>query len=348
MRLRALLVFASAAVIGAYAWYHQQSPPYPQSNFIQDLRWAPVSSVTRAAKGSDTWPITWGDDDTLYTAYADGWGFASHPDAKLSLGFARVEGGPRNFSGTNLRSSTGEQRGDGRSGKKASGMLMVDGTLFMWVRNANGAGQHCQLARSLDHAKSWVWSSWTFEEFGFCTFINFGMDYSGARDGYVYMVSHDGPNAYRPSNHFVLTRVPKSTVTARAGYEFFAGMADGGRPRWSGDISQRAPVFTSPGRALRSSISFNPGIGRYLWWQQLPDDGFDTRFRGGFGIYEAPEPWGPWRTVYFTRRWDLGPGESGHIPTKWISRDGRTIHLVFSGDDSFSVRGGTLALAEGS
>ena len=23
----------------------------------------------------------------------------------------------------------------------------------------------------------------------------------------------------------------------------------------------------------------------------------DTRFQGGFGIYDAPEPWGPWTTV---------------------------------------------------
>jgi hypothetical protein len=66
--------------------------------------------------------------------------------------------------------------------------------------------------------------------------------------------------------------------------------------------------------------------------------GNDARFSGGFGVYEAPEPWGPWRTVYFTERWDVGPGESSSFPTKWMSADGRTVHLVFSGDDAFSVR----------
>jgi hypothetical protein len=29
---------------------------------------------------------------------------------------------------------------------------------------------------------------------------------------------------------------------------------------------------------------------------------------------------------------------------KWMSPDGRTVHLVFSGDDAFSVRRGTLVL----
>jgi hypothetical protein len=41
--------------------------------------------------------------------------------------------------------------------------------------------------------------------------------------------------------------------------------------------------------------------------------------------------------VYFTRRWDVGPGEHGDFPSKWASADGRTIYLTFSGDDCFSV-----------
>jgi hypothetical protein len=62
-----------------------------------------------------------------------------------------------------------------------------------------------------------------------------------------------------------------------------------------------------------------------------------------FSIYEAPEPWGPWATVYYTpdgREW----GESQHIPSKWISADGKTIYLIFSGNDSFSVRRAKLTV----
>ena len=64
----------------------------------------------------------------------------------------------------------------------------------------------------------------------------------------------------------------------------------------------------------------------------------NQRFQGGFGVYDAPEPWGPWTTVYFTQLWDVAPGDNGNFPTKWMSDDGRTMHLVFSGDDMFSVR----------
>ena len=58
----------------------------------------------------------------------------------------------------------------------------------------------------------------------------------------------------------------------------------------------------------------------------------------------APEPWGPWTTVYFTGRWDVGPGENSRFPTKWMSADSKTLYLAFSGDDYFSVRRAELTL----
>jgi hypothetical protein len=62
----------------------------------------------------------------------------------------------------------------------------------------------------------------------------------------------------------------------------------------------------------------------------------------GFGIFDAPEPWGPWTTVSSVPRWDVEPGESASFPTKWMSTDGLTVHLVFSGGDSFNVRRAVL------
>ena len=44
----------------------------------------------------------------------------------------------------------------------------------------------------------------------------------------------------------------------------------------------------------------------------------------------------PWTTIFYTARWDMGPGETCSIPTKWMSED--TLHMLFSGEDSFSVR----------
>jgi hypothetical protein len=170
--------------------------------------------------------------------------------------------------------------------------------------------------------------------------LNFGPNYTGARDGYVYLYSHDANDAYTPADRMVMARVPKSRMRDPAAYEYFAGMDGRTRPRWSHCPEDRQAVFTHPARCYRSGISYNSGLKRYVWCQIHPDsdDPRGPRFCGGFGIYEAPEPWGPWRTVYFTVRWDMGPGETACLPPKWMSTAGRTAHLVFSGDDAFSVR----------
>ena len=299
--------------------------------------------------GSDNWPLTWADDDNLYTAYGDGYGFDPIVPKKLGLGFARVIGGPTDFSGENIRSDA-ENTGLGASGKKASGMLMVDGVLYMWVRNADNNGHHGQLAWSRDYAETWVWSDWKFTEFGYPTFINFGRNYAGVPEhhkDYVYTVSHDHPSAYEAADRFILARVPENEITNRSAYEFFRELDADNNPVWTKDILQRGAVFTNPGLCRRSGISYNPGLKRYLWWQQIRRNDADTRFRGGFGIYDAPEPWGPWTTVYDTQEWDVGPGETASFPTKWMSADGKTCYLVFSGNDNFSVRKVTFALSVG-
>ena len=50
------------------------------------------------------------------------------------------------------------------------------------------------------------------------------------------------------------------------------------------------------------------------------------------------------RRRFFTTEWDVGPGERGEFPPKWMSEDGKTMYLVFSGDDNFCVRKATLEL----
>jgi hypothetical protein len=145
----------------------------------------------------------------------------------------------------------------------------------------------------------------------------------------------------------VLARVPQDRLWERDAYEFFVALDSGGRPAWTENIDQRGAVFTHPGYCRRSGISYNAALGRYLWWQQAAGEDVDTRFQGGFGVYDAPEPWGPWTTAYYTREWDTGPGEMGTFPTKWMSDDGKTCYLVFSGNDYFSVRKAILSLWEG-
>jgi CubicO group peptidase (beta-lactamase class C family) len=318
--------------------------PYPPSKVITSLTWAPRETIVRKARGSDNWPLTWADDDRQYTAYGDGWGFEPFVPKKLSLGFARVDGDAPDVRGANIPSPTGEQVGDGAKAKKASGILCIGGVLYLWTRNAGNA----QLAWSKDHGATWQWADWKLTtSFGCPTFLNFGKDYAGARDDHVYVYSPDAESAYRPADRMVLARVPKGKITERTAYEFFKGLDDRRQPLWSLDLAERGAVFRNAGRCYRSGITYNAGLKRYLWVQILPGtEGTkaDTRFEGGFAVYDAPEPWGPWTSVYFTEKWDVGPGETASFPTKWMSADGKTVYLVFSGDDHFAVRRASLTV----
>ncbi|MFT5370456.1 MAG: hypothetical protein ACI8V2_005438 [Candidatus Latescibacterota bacterium] len=172
-------------------------PPVPRSSVIKRVVWDQavvrdvLGPVGKSGKrnGSDNFPITWAADGHLYLAYGDGYGFEPILPMKLGMGFAKVLDGPEGFKGVNIRSD-GENQGHGRSGKKGSGMLAVDGVLYMWVFHADEEGGQSQLAHSVDGAKTWVFAPWKFAEFGLCAMINFGQEYAGARDDYVYTVRH--------------------------------------------------------------------------------------------------------------------------------------------------------------
>jgi CubicO group peptidase (beta-lactamase class C family) len=318
-------------------------PPYPPSPVIKGVVWAPKEQIVRRASGSDNWPITWADDGDQYAAYGDGWGFVPKTDRKLSLGIAKIVGSPPDFKGINVRTDSGERIGQGAAGAKASGMLMVDGVLYMLVRNTGNS----QLAWSGDHGKNWTWSGWKFtKSFGAPSFLNFGKNYAGARDQFVYIYSPNSNSAYEPASEMVMARVPKGEIRNRRAYEFFKALDDSGRPIWTKDIDERDAVFVNPGKCYRSQMTYDAGLERYLWCQVLPAGKHQRgpRFQGGFGVYDAPQPWGPWTTVYYTQDWDVGPGETNSFPTKWISADGKTCHLLFSGEDSFSVRKATLTV----
>jgi CubicO group peptidase (beta-lactamase class C family) len=312
--------------------------PYPPSPIIKDIEWTPAETIVRKASGSDNWPITWADDDNLYTAYGDGWGFEPKTKKKLSLGIVKIIGSPTNFKGVNIRTKSGERVGQGARGAKASGMLCVHGVLYMLVRNVGNS----QIAWSKDHGKTWRWCNWKFNvSFGCPTFLNFGKNYADARDDFVYIYSPDSDSAYKPADRMVMARVAKDKIREQGGYEFFKGLDGGGKPLWTKDIADKGAVFINPGRCYRSGISYNAGMKRYLWCQTIYGSE-DMRFKGGLGIFDGSEPWGPWTTVYYTEQWDVGPGETSSFPTKWMSSNDKTCYLLFSGEDCFSVRKGVF------
>jgi CubicO group peptidase (beta-lactamase class C family) len=335
--IQTFLGFLAAAVDPVQA---QVRPPYPPSPVIESIEWAPLESILRSGSDCDNLPSTWADDGDLYITMGDCRGFYPLREQKIGMQFGKIVGMPEDFQGINIPSD-GEDMGQGPKGKKGSGILMVDGVLYVLARNSGNS----QLGWSTDYSKSWTWSDWKFTiSFGHATFLDFGQNYAHARDNYVYIYSPDSDSAYESAAGVVLARVPKNRIRDRSAYEFFQSLDSAGNPVWTNDIAHRGQVFRNPpAGCYRTHVSYNLALKRYFLNQILIGSDY-SRFQAGFGVYDSPEPWGPWTTAYFTPMWDTGPGENQNFPPKWMSADGKTMYLIFSNNDYFSVRRATLKL----
>lgn len=377
-RMRRSLIFAgvSAAMIALLAATVITLPePYERSNYITDVKFD-WSTFRELAPGSDIWPITWSDDDNMYTAFGDGGGFGGDNQlGRVALGVARISGDWDAYAGNNVWGGHNSIM-DATFGGKSFGMISVKGVLYMWWAGDDSdiAGtqkwgdntilNECRIAVSFDHGKSWTLDEKMFQKSDllYCpTFLNFGKDNHGARDKYVYSYfprlnnvnelwydSAKTPQARRPGN-VDLARVPRNHIRDKSYYEFFAGFDSRGKPQWTSDFSPgaRQPVFVNKVGGVRTvSCTYNPGLKRYLLTTE------HTRFGkanlGTVSIFEGEEPWGPWKTVLYGDNWGKEDGGLGrHIGNlnfffapRWFSKDGRDFTMVTTAGDSWgTVRG---------
>ena len=76
-QLKHIIFWISLSLLGGFLliWTIQSQSneklSLPSSSPIKTFHWAPSDTIIRLAKGSDNWPLTWGADDDLYTAYGD-------------------------------------------------------------------------------------------------------------------------------------------------------------------------------------------------------------------------------------------------------------------------------------
>ncbi len=348
---------------------------YPQSTYITGISFD-MTTLRNTAPGngakapeSDNWAITWADDGNQYTVFGDGKGFSTFNTNRASNGVARIEGGKANYSAFDVF-KTGNVSG-GWAGKSL-GIISINGTLWMF-RNGTGsqagAFEQTELYKSTNHGSSWSFANVRWIEANLAggkgffspTFLQFGQDYNGSRDNYVYIygpehtASVDGTawQVQKPGK-ISLIRVPKSSLDNQATYEYFTGM-NNTTPQWSTDVNARQPVFEDAlNGVMRTSVSYNAGLNRYILITQQVN-----RFATGnyhIGIYEAPEPWGPWKTILFENAKTAGPNLNNDLKTvywnfsnKWLSADGINFVLVYTGPgrDQWGTVEGSFILNSG-
>lgn len=343
-----LAVIAFAALTRFLDSPSTQTSPYPASSVVTGVSFD-VAGRTTAAPGSDLWPMVWAADGNLYTSWGDGGGFGgTNNNGRVKLGVARLSGSATNYSAMNMFGGVNPQAPATFVGK-APGMLSVGGVLYMTVVEQD-QWLRLKVVRSTDNGRTWDFNSrgWDFAEpdgaFSDMTFLTFGQDYAGARDNYVYLYSQDQRNQSF-STDVVMARVPKGQIQNRSSYEYFAGLNGNGNPTWTTNINQRQPVFRDPnGVTFGVRVIYNPGLNRYL----LTASHDQT---GGWGIFDSPEPWGPWTTVGYWNHWIDNIFKFGFgFNQKWMSADGKTAHMAFSGIgawDAFVVMKATFTTGGG-
>jgi hypothetical protein len=329
----------------------QSELPYPPSTLIRgvDFDW---STHVRLAEGSDNWAITWADDDHQYAAFGDGGGFGGTDDiGRVSLGVARILGSFENYQPLNLWGGHNAAYQPEIEGK-SYGIIFIDGVLYMWVGpgSTTKSYEEARLFYSTDYGATWTPAKWAFfkeDRLIMPTILNFGRNYAGARDDYVYHYfielqgDPDELSVHVPGKIHLLRVHKTKMITSRSNYEYFNGLDGNGDPIWSNDINVKQPVFEdAKGVGWTVAVSYNAGLERYI----LTTEHTQTN-QGNLGIFDAPEPWGPWTTVAYMNRSDGThfAHDSPAVPettffwnfaNKWLSQDGREFTLVFTGTDN--------------
>lgn len=207
------------------------SPDYPASRLIIGVK----SGKYRYHKGDgDSWPLTWAKDNHLYGAAGDNLG--------SPMNFWRIEGDAPGLlflvdnMPVDIKKHCRIPPADPFKGVKPAGLLCMDGRLYFAVEAMNYGEEprfnrqrniHGWIMTSDDMGKTWNRDA-TLPDFfsgrlSSCHFLQFGRDYEGARDEYVYgyFCGADDGKSYWENNDFILLgRVPRQRILDRKSWEF--------------------------------------------------------------------------------------------------------------------------------
>ena len=336
---------------------------FPKSDYIISARF----HCNRWLNGlGDMWPITWAADDNLYAGAGD-----NDPSARIK-GLAGPMWSPMNFWRINEKKTPElvdnwpidpriycqKPQVDPKNGIKPAGLLSVNGTLYFAVENMNYGENpvfnrqrnvNAWIITSVDYGRSWNRDATTQNFFtgrlSSPHFIQFGRDYAGSRDEYVYATvpgADDGNSYWCNGDYLLLGRVHKDAILRRDRWEFYAGLDKAQMPIWTGNDSSAVAIFRYKNFTGENHVAYNKGIRRYLMgnYAFYGKDGeprpYHTEpqrvYTSQLTLFEAPEPWGPWKLFYNDALWGVGDYQP-NFPTKWMSEDGRKLTMISSGNN---------------
>lgn len=315
-----------------------------KSESITGLEWLSerIGYAETDIKG-DTFPVTWADDDILYTSAGDPlWG-----ESRSGLDVEKFVGDAPDYKIEKVNPMN-DYLGWGGDGVKPSGMICVDGILYLAFQNmlrtqrpphslVSQHGSDAQIVYSTNRGHFWVPTLANIKtpmfpghKFGGPAFINYGKNNADARDDYVYAVSSD---QWDNGSNLRLGRVPKDRIMEGMAWEWVKAYGPGGAPAWSHDLTESIPVLSVHRWIGLPEMVYLAGVGRYLLFTWRLHGDFSPDAGTDLLVLDAPEPWGPFTLVHYEEYWE-GKAFNPYcprVPLKWMESDGVTGWLQFSG-----------------
>jgi hypothetical protein len=320
-------------------------PDLPVSDVIDSLVWLSDVVSSEGPEKGDTFPVTWLADDSVVSAAGD----PVSNSSPNGMDTRRFVGHPPSF-GMEVLNEMEDFVGWGGDGPKPTGMLAVNGTVYLAAQNIPGRhteddavqnwghGYDAHVFASRDGGRTWSPSLPDIAEvmfpgrsFGGPAFINFGRENEHAVDGFAYALSGVG---WDNGSECFLGRVPLEAIQDRASWEFVAGFDADGAPSWSRELADAIAVLRHPGYLGTVDIAYLHTIKRYLLlgWRNK------VKAEPGAGseliVYEGPSPWGPFSLVHHEDPWEtaeLNP-YNPRLPLKWYDHGRNEGWLLFSGN----------------
>ncbi|GHT23133.1 hypothetical protein FACS189430_05940 [Bacteroidia bacterium] len=171
-------------------------------------------------------------------------------------------------------------------------------------------------------------------------FVDFGKNMEYSPDGKAYMVAH-GADVSDPKPRFwnaswitgdnvYLLRVTPSpeNMNDPSQWEFYSGKDANGRAIWSNDFSQIKPLLEWNNNMGCVTVTYNAPLKKYL---MCVTDGGNTSARMNTYVLESESLTGEWKLISYMKSF----GEQAYfvnIPSKFISKDGKTMWMMYSGN----------------